>query len=77
MSDTEIEKVQYLQGLRTQTEEFMISTTDIFDFSILSLPININGVRYKILDARKGDLVTSSGLYRKDSQEITYMLIGR
>ena len=73
----DLQKVQYLQGLRTQTEEFIIATSDMFDFSILSLAVNLGEIRYKILDAYKEDNVNSTGLFRKDFQTTTYIRLGK
>jgi hypothetical protein len=72
----DIQKIQYLQGLRTQTEEFVIATTDQFDFDILSLPVIIDDIRYKILDSYREDNVNSNGLFRRDHEVTTYLRIG-
>jgi hypothetical protein len=69
-------KIQYIQGLRTQTEEFIIATTDQFDFSILSLSINIDDTRYKILASYKEMTPSSNGLFRQGEQ-VTYISVGK
>lgn len=76
-SNVEIQKIQYFQGLRTSSEEFIIATSNEFDFSILSLQVNIDDIRYKILDAYKEDNVNSNGLFRNKFQVTTYITVGR
>jgi hypothetical protein len=75
-TNEDITKIQYIDGLRTQAEEFVISTTDQFDFSILSLAVNIDDVRYKILDSYKENTVSSNGLFRQ-GHTTTYLRIGK
>lgn len=75
ITNEDIQKVQYLQGLRTQAQEFIIATTDQFDFQILSLSINIENTKYKILDSYTEDQINTTGLFRQ-GQRTTYLRIG-
>jgi hypothetical protein len=74
-TNEDLTKIQYIDGLRTQTEEFVIATTDQFDFSILSLSINIDDIRYKILDAYKENTNSSNGMFR-EGPITTYLRVG-
>jgi len=76
VTNEDVQKIQYLQGLRTSSEEFIISTTHQFNFSILSLAINIDGERYKILDSYRENQVNSHGMFRQGSLT-TYLRIGK
>jgi hypothetical protein len=76
VTNEDIQKIQYIEGLRTQAEEFVIATTDQFDFEILSLTINIDNKRYKILDSYLENTPTSNGLFRQGSLT-TYLRIGK
>jgi hypothetical protein len=75
-TNEDITKIQYIDGLRTQAEEFVIATTDQFDFSILSLSVNIDDTRYKILDSYKENTPTSNGMFRQ-GQVTTYLRVGK
>lgn len=72
----DLQKIQYVQGMRTQSEEFVIATTDQFDFSILSLSINIDNVKYKILNSYKELTPITNGLFRK-GETVTYITVGK
>jgi len=76
MTNEDITKIQYIEGLRTQAEEFVIATTDQFDFSILSLSVNIDEVRYKILDSYLENTPTSNGMFRQ-GPTTTYLRVGK
>lgn len=77
VTQEDISKVQYLSGLRTSVEEFIISTTHSFPFDILQLSVNIGGFRYKILDSYREDNMHGEGMFRKDHLVTTYLRIGK
>ena len=64
-----------IQKILRSSEEFIIATSNEFDFSILQ--VNIDDIRYKILDAYKEDNVNSNGLFRNKFQVTTYITCGR
>jgi hypothetical protein len=75
MTNEDVSKVQLITGLRTEAEQFIIATTNQFDFSILNLPVIIDNVRYTILDSYREDQVNTSGLFRQ-AQLTTYLRVG-
>lgn len=70
-------KNEFVTGLRNQNEEFLIATTDQFNFPILSLQLNIDNVRYKILDTFKENAVNSNGLFRDNFEVVTFIRVGK
>jgi hypothetical protein len=76
ITNEDIQKIQYVTGLRTATEEFIISTTYEFPFSILSLAVNIENQRYKILDSYIENNVNTDGIFRQGPRT-TYLRIGK
>ena len=73
----DVQKIQYFQGLRTTTEEFIISTTKKFKFDILELSVILKGVRYRILDSYKEDSHASGGMFTSNYEVTTYMRVGK
>jgi len=76
ITNEDVEKIQYVTGMRTAAEEFVIATTDQFEFSILSLAVNIENQRYKILDSFRENQVNSHGLFRQGPLT-TYLRVGK
>jgi hypothetical protein len=76
MTNEDVTKIQYIEGLRTQAEELVIATTDQFDFDILSLTVSIDDIRYKILDSYRENTNSSNGLFRQ-GQITTYLRVGK
>jgi hypothetical protein len=76
LSNNDLQKLYVVDGLRTQSSEFIIATTNQFPFSILNLSINIEDVRYKILDAYTENNLNSDGMFRK-GQVTTYLRVGK
>jgi hypothetical protein len=76
ISNNDKQKLYLIDGMRTETSEFIISTTDQFPFSILKLSVNIDDVRYKILDAYTENDVNSDGMFRR-GPVTTYLRIGK
>lgn len=77
ITQRDIEKLNIFPGMRTQFEEFIIATTDQFDFTILNLSVNIEGYRYKILDSYTEDNMHGEGQFRKADLITTYLRIGK
>jgi hypothetical protein len=76
ISNNDLQKLYLIDGLRTQTSEFIIATTDQFEFEILKLSVNIDNKRYKILDAYTENNVNTDGLFRRGNVT-TYLRIGK
>jgi len=77
ITNKDIQDIQILKGLKFSAEEFVIATTDQFEFDINPLHVNIDDVRYKIFDHYKEDINNSQGMFRKNGQLLTYIRIGK
>jgi hypothetical protein len=76
ISNNDLQKLYLIDGLRTQSSEFIIATTDQFDFEILKLSVNIDDKRYKILDAYTENTLNSDGMFRRGAVT-TYLRVGK
>jgi hypothetical protein len=77
ITQEDISKVQYLSGLRTSSEEFVISTTTQFEFDVLEHQVNIDNIKYKILDVYREDNLHGEGMFRKEHIKTLYLRIGK
>jgi hypothetical protein len=77
VTNEDIQDIQILKGLKFSSEEFVIATTDQFEFDLNPLYVNINDTRYKIFNYYKEDINNSQGMFRKNGQLLTYIVIGK